>query len=398
MTEIESADLVFVETKIEQSCLYDALCVFICFGRSSIICGCDTDVFAPSAVTPKTMYMDARILDTLAEHLPYNLEIEFDKSRADIVVEITEEGYHVSGSIGIYEKQALNQLIQGYHQFTVMETMPDYMISVIDEVLNAHIVWPTSDESQPNHLGFMVITSIYFMLLSLSTAVANEVINEKTSNVIEIILTSVSHRHHYYSKLLIGWLTMFSQMMIHGLNLTFWLMVRTVYDQGRGLFEMLFHWGWLSTRLMTIGDLVSSLNIQTSHIILVIMCSIFLMLGILLVQLFMVLVSVHINSIEEAAAIQGPFYLGMLVVYYLAIFLNSSDQLNQGIGYILSYVPVFSMLFMPSRLLTVQVYSSELWLSMIIACFTLVAGMLLGEKHYRNNLLKGSGKGPYVKK
>jgi ABC-2 type transport system permease protein len=149
---------------------------------------------------------------------------------------------------------------------------------------------------------------------------------------------------------------------------------------------------------MTIGDLVSSLNIQTSHIILVIMCSIFLMLGILLVQLFMVLVSVHINSIEEAAAIQGPFYLGMLVVYYLAIFLNSSDQLNQGIGYILSYVPVFSMLFMPSRLLTVQVYSSELWLSMIIACFTLVAGMLLGEKHYQNNLLKGSGKGPYVKK
>ncbi len=354
--------------------------------------------FAPSVVNPKTIYMEARMLDALVEYLPHNIQIEFDKSRADIIVEMTEQGYLVTGTVGINEKQMINQLIQGYHQFRVMETMPDYMISVIDEVLNANIVWPKNDEVQPNHLGFMVITSIYFMLLSFSTAVANEVINEKTSNAIEIILTSVSHRHHYYSKMLIGWLTIFSQIMIHGLNLIIWLMVRIAFDQGRGLLEMLFSWGWISRRLMTIGEFISSLNIHTSHIVLMIMCSLFLMLGILLVQLFMVLVSVHINSIEEAAAIQGPFYLGMLVVYYMAIFLNTSDQLNQGIGYILSFVPVFSMLFMPSRLLAVQVYSSELWLSMMIACFTLIAAMFFGEKHYQSNLLKGGGKGSYVKK
>lgn len=354
--------------------------------------------FAPALVNPRAIYMNTEMFAVLGDHLPTHLVYQKDKKLADITIEVRTDGYVVEGILDYNEKQIIDQLIHGYHRIIQMERLPDYLISVVDQVLIADIAWQDLEESKTNHLGFVVITSIYFMLLSFSTAVANEVVNEKTSNVIEVILTSVSHKHHYYSKLLIGWLTMVTQLFIHGFGFVFWLMVRTVYDQGFGLLEMVYRWGWLQERVLSFGSLLSSLNVTISQGINVLLCATFLMLGILLVQLLMVLLSIHINSIEEAAAIQGPFYLGMLVIYYMAIFINSSQQLNQGIGYALSFVPVFSMLFMPSRLLSVNVLTSELLLSLFIALVMLIFCVVIGQEHYKRNLLKGSSKSSYVKK
>jgi ABC-2 type transport system permease protein len=169
------------------------------------------------------------------------------------------------------------------------------------------------------------------------------------------------------------------------------------FDDGAGLLSALYRWQWLSIPYDSIDEWISSLNISWSQIGIIFLCAVFLMLGILLVQLLMVLVSVHINSIEEAAAIQGPFYLGMLIVYYLAIFINSSDQLSHGWGYIFSYTPILSMLFMPSRLLLTNVMFSELLLALGIALLTLMICLFFGQEHYRNNLLKGSAKSTFVK-
>lgn len=43
----------------------------------------------------------------------------------------------------------------------------------------------------------MVVTGIYFMMLSFATTVANEVVYEKATKTLELILTSVSARTHF---------------------------------------------------------------------------------------------------------------------------------------------------------------------------------------------------------
>jgi ABC-2 type transport system permease protein len=353
--------------------------------------------FAPAVVVPRSVYMSSKMLDVIGDYIPSNFIYQSDQSSADILIHIVEEGYSVEGILKYEEQLLIDRLIHGYHRTSMVEQMPDALVSLLDQVMIANIEWENVDEAPSNHLGFIVITSIYFMLLSFSTAVANEVVNEKTSNVIEVILTSVSHRQHYYSKLLIGWFTMLSQLIIHGFALILWFMIRITYDNGEGLLELLYRWQWLSIRFVSINELINSFNITFSHVFISVLCVIFLMLGVLLVQLLMVLVSIYINSIEEAAAIQGPFYLGMLVIYYLAIFINSSEQLNHGWGYLFSYIPILSMLFMPSRLLMTNVMFSELLLSMSFAIITLIICMFLGEEHYQKNLLKGSAKSSYVK-
>ena len=354
--------------------------------------------FAPAFVLPKSIHMSSSMLDIIGEHLPSNYVYQPELSKADFQIHIKEDGYLVVGDLKTEDHHIIDQLIHGYHRISMIDKMPDSLVFLLDEVLIANVEWENVVQAPSNHLGFIVITSIYFMLLSFSTAVANEVVNEKTSNVIEVILTSVSHKEHYYSKLLIGWLTMLSQLLIHGFGLIFWLMVRVVVDNGLGMLSLLYRWQWLSIQYNSLGHWISAFNVEIAQIYIVVLCAIFLMLGILLVQLLMVLISVHINSIEEAAAIQGPFYLGMLVVYYMAIFINSFEQLNQGWGYLFSYVPILSMLFMPSRLLNTNVMYSELLLALAMALLSLVICLILGEEHYRKNLLKGSTKSTFVKK
>jgi ABC-2 type transport system permease protein len=353
--------------------------------------------FAPALVVPRSIHMSPQMFEVVGEYLPSKLIYQSNLLKSDIQIQFKEDGYSVGGHLSTEDQQFIDHLIHGYHRITMVEKMPDHLVSLVDQVMIANIEWENIPEEPDNHLGFIVITSIYFMLLSFSTAVANEVVNEKTSNVIEVILTSVSHKEHYYSKLLIGWFTMLSQLVIHGLGLIFWMMVRVAFDSGKGMLKLLYRWQWISIQYQSIEEWLQSFNIGIAEIGTVILCAIFLMLGILLVQLLMVLVSVHINSIEEAAAIQGPFYLGMLVVYYMAIFINSSEQLNQGWGYLFSYTPILSMLFMPSRLLSTNVMLSELLLSLGIALLTLMICLILGEEHYRKNLLKGSTKSIFVK-
>lgn len=354
--------------------------------------------FAPTLVLPRSIHMSSQMFEVVGEYLPSNFIYQSDPMKADIQIQLKQDGYSVVGKVSAEDKQFVDHLIHGYHRISMVEKMPDHLASLLDQVMIANIEWENILEEPGNHLGFIVITSIYFMLLSFSTAVANEVVNEKTSNVIEVILTSVSHKEHYYSKLLIGWFTMLSQLVIHGFGLIFWLMVRVAFDSGRGMLELLYRWQWILVQYRSIEEWLHSFNIGITEISTAFLCAIFLMLGIVLVQLLMVLISVHINSIEEAAAIQGPFYLGMLVVYYMAIFINSSEQLNHGWGYLFSYTPILSMLFMPSRLLSTNVMNSELVLSLGIALTTLIIFLILGEEHYRKNLLKGSTKGTFVKK
>ncbi|MEG0736354.1 MAG: ABC transporter permease, partial [Longicatena sp.] len=79
-----------------------------------------------------------------------------------------------------------------------------------------------SDDQQSN-LIFMVITGIYFMMISFATTVANEVVYEKATKTLELILTSVSAKVHFISKMIVGWLVVFVQCLSVGAYILIWL-------------------------------------------------------------------------------------------------------------------------------------------------------------------------------
>lgn len=82
--------------------------------------------------------------------------------------------------------------------------------------------------------------------------------------------------------------------------------------------------------------------------------------------MILVILSSFIANVEEAGNIQAPFYLILMGVYYFALSVNTPYQMSEGIGFILSFLPFFSMLFMPCRLLIQNVSMFELMLSYMI--------------------------------
>ena len=107
----------------------------------------------------------------------------------------------------------------------------------------------------------------------------------------------------------------------------------------------------------------------------------------------MVIVSSFISNIEEAGNVQAPFYIIMLIVYYLAISLNTPYHLNEGIGYYFSFIPFLSMLFMPCRILQGAVTFYEMGLSFFFACTAFLLLAKSGSRIYQKGVLDYSSKG-----
>lgn len=116
----------------------------------------------------------------------------------------------LSESLSIEEMEAMNQ---------------SYMI---ENVVEYESIQMNSDKQ---NLIFMVITSIYFTMLSFSTSVANEVIYEKSTRQLELILTSVSAKTHFLSKMAVGWLAILIQAFLLGSYIIAGGFLRILFDE-----------------------------------------------------------------------------------------------------------------------------------------------------------------------
>lgn len=247
----------------------------------------------------------------------------------------------------------------------------------------------TGMSADKQNISMIMITGIYFAMLSFSTMIANEVVYEKTSRVLELVLTSVSTTTHYLSKMIVGWLTILIQLVLVIFEASIVILTRNYYDQGLGLLKMLQKYGLLQIKASTFKELLKALDINYKLVFVLITSLMFLFLGIVIIQMIMVCISSFIKSIEESSVIQAPVYLVLLVIYYLALALNSPNRLNVGLGYYLSFVPIFSMLFMPMRLLLLNVYYYEIGLSLLTSIVTLAITTYYGAYIYKIGILGG---------
>ena len=239
------------------------------------------------------------------------------------------------------------------------------------------------------NISMFMITGIYFAMLSFSTMIANEVVYEKTSRVLELILTSVNTTTHYLSKMVIGWLTILIQISFVVIEVAIALFTRNYYDKGYGLLTMLKKYGLINVDAKTFSEFLKALDINSNLIYVLFISLIYLLLGMIIVQTIMVCISSFIKSVEESSAIQAPVYIVLLIIYYIALALNAPSRLSDGIGYYLSLTPITSMLFMPMRLLLIDVSIYEIALGIILSLMLLAITTYYGSYIYNIGILGG---------
>jgi ABC-type Na+ efflux pump permease subunit len=163
---------------------------------------------------------------------------------------------------------------------------------------------------------------------------------------------------------------------------------RWQHDRFVGLIRFVIRVFKVSPDLMNADTVLAFLSPGPQLLIKLVMAMSVLMVGMTLLLVLIIVVSAHVKSVEEAAMVQGPFYLGLLALYYVSLGLLNPQSLETGWGKILSLLPVGSMLLMGMRILNGTVRSTELIFAM--GSSVLVLGVLIGVGYpiYRRGLIR----------
>ncbi len=362
----------------------------------------------PSFGEKEVVYV-SNIEESLQTHLQENVSnYEFEVNIKDIkeqveagelVLEWKENQYTLHSKYAIPTMDILNiQAIISLHEKQKV-MMNSNQIELLNEynkevIVNNEVLKKEESMSEVKaNLIFMFISSVYFMMLSFISGVASEVVNEKTTKTLELILTSISAKTHFYSKLLVGWLVIVIQGILSISYIALFFLIRYFHDQGVGVLEFLSTLNIVPIEGVTFNEVLALLNLDFMFICKAVLIVFFLLVGILVMQLVLVIVSSFTVTIEEAANIQAPFYLMLLGIYYLVIALNNPQDLTEGLGYLLSFVPIFNMLLMPCRIMVQDVVFYEILISLGISLYLANIVIKRGIKIYEKGVLDYSSKG-----
>lgn len=327
-------------------------------------------------------------IDNLIDEITVNQESKLSISE-------DENGFIVRSqqSLKDIEKAMIETVVQNYERDRMIKEIPESIV-VFKRMATIPISYEfdQADLHQKTDSLFFVITAIYFVMLGFAGMLASEVVAEKTSNILEIIGTSVSLKTHYYSKIVIGWLSVLVQFSVAAILLLVTLGIRNLYDQGKGLLKILYDINILIEPFDTFYDVISFVFANKGMLVDLSISLLFLFIGILFIQILLVLLTTKVSSIEEAGALQNPFYIFLLIIYYMAIMLNNPVSMSIGMGKWFSFVPLLSMLFMPARIMMVGPPVYEVLISLGISGLSLLILVKYGEGVYVRNILNFTNK------
>ena len=304
-----------------------------------------------------------------------NKGFEFTTNKDSITISQTNNVYRITLVDDLITQSKIYDLLLDNHQKrkesssnpSVYKWLEDYRSIEVN-----FLEYKQEDNQFKHQIIILFLTSIYFMLLNFIAVNSNEIIMEKTSNMIPIILTHIKIKTHFISKLIIGFASVVFQIIssIGVVGLIGYS--RYQLDKGEGLIRLLVKFLPFKLDSFNLDDILKLLDLSMNDVYQVFIGLIFILIGIFIIQILILILSSKVKTMEEAASIQGPFYLVLLIIYYLALSLNTTQSLSSNLGSVLSYIPIFSMLIMPMRLLTQHVMPVEIMTSILFS-FALIS-------------------------
>lgn len=310
-------------------------------------------------------------------------------TEAPITIDWIDDHYVVSGAVDPITQNGIAQQLLKSHQLRILLSSDPSLEALMVRFSTVEVTfdppWDPLSALRENLL-FSVLTAAYFMILNFIAVNSGEVIAEKTSNVLELILSRLKPQEHFIAKLITGVSSLVIQLVMSGSMVGLVLVARWRSDRFLGLIRFATRLFKLNPEVINAETVMTFLSPNPALILRFLMALGVLMLGMSLLLVLIIIVSARVKSAEEASMIQGPFYLGLLVLYYVSLGVMNPVSLNSGLGRILSLVPVGSMLVMGMRILSGGVSDVEVSLSVIGSVLTLGGILMLGYPLYRRGL------------
>ncbi|MEC0070610.1 sodium export permease [Bacillus cereus] len=216
----------------------------------------------------------------------------------------------------------------------------------------------------------------YLMILMYAAQLATDVATEKSSRVMELVVSSISPTKHLYAKL-------FSTLLAGITQIIIWGLVATV--------------GYKTAINDSKNDILNSIDLNSVAPTLVFYGILFFTLGFLLYGSLSCLFGSIITRIEESSQAVMPLMFMLLAALYIAIYGMSNP--SSMVVTITSYVPFFTPIVMLVRIgfLNIPVWEIALALAILIATICMMIG--LTSRVYRGGvLIYGKGAFSNIKK
>lgn len=231
-----------------------------------------------------------------------------------------------------------------------------------------------TENSRKTDISTVIVSVIFYLILTYSNLIANEIIYEKATHMLDMIMCAVGARVHFFSKILTAYLSLLIQGSWILRCRIFWLIIRFSEDHFRGLLE--FSRDYVD---------LEGINMNTSSFVLMI---VLIVTGLLFIQIIMRTVTCMFRDSEEAATFQNTYYIVLVVLYYLSVIKGSPIDTNTAVSGVLSYVPIASMVFMPIRVVSGKANETDIIIATVITIGVIATAVELLLPQYKKLLLR----------
>ncbi|KMY49009.1 ABC transporter permease [Peribacillus loiseleuriae] len=262
-------------------------------------------------------------------------------------------------------KRTASELNLTDQQIVQLNTPPAYETIALAENAKSE-----EDLNQARGLVYVLLFVIYFGVLMYATMIAMEVATEKTSRVMEILISSVSPITQMFAKILGVALLSLTQMILF-FGVGYVSIKRNLTDMNEGFFAI---FGFGNTNISTI-----------------IYAIIFAMLGYLLYATLAACLGSVVSKIEDVQQMISPMTMLVVIAFLIAMF----GLGNPSASYITitSFIPFFSPMIMFLRVGMLNVPFWEIAISIGLLIATIILLGIVGARIYRGGVLMyGSSK------
>jgi len=229
----------------------------------------------------------------------------------------------------------------------------------------------------------IVILPFFMLTIFLVQMIGAEVNDEKTTRGMEIIISNVSPKTHFFAKVVAGNLFVIIQGLLLFLYAGVGIIIRNVIggdSQTAGII----------TEIGSMASSVISSNIGSSLIYIVPLTLVLMLLTFVAYSLLAGILASMTTNTEDFQQLQTPIMIISLVGYYLAMMAG----VFKGAIFIkvLSFVPFISAILSPSLMVLGQIGVIEIIISIILTIITIWILIKYGLRIYKVGILNYSSK------
>ena len=243
------------------------------------------------------------------------------------------------------------------------------------------------DETAENIKAFsyalipIFIVPFFIIVIFVIQMIGAEINEEKTSKSMEIIISSVSPKTHFISKMItVNAFVLFQSILIL-LYSALGLIVRSKI-RGTGILES------FGINLSEVGTMINASSLLQEIILSLPLVLLLLILSIVAYSLLAGILASMTTSIEDYQQLQTPLMILIMIGYYLALMASSFE--NATFITIFSVVPFISALLAPVLLIMGQIGITQIIISIVLLIIVIALFFRYGIRIYKVGILNYS--------